>query len=100
MQRRHVIFALAAAALLLAAWQVTNMVASADVGAAAMAKVSCSCVFVEGRELADCRKDNPPGFDSVQVSVDPAARTATGSVFGLIHRKASYSPDYGCTLEP
>ena len=100
MQRRHIILAIGAVFAVLGAWQVSNLVVSAEVGAAAMAKVSCSCVFVDGRDLGDCRKDNPPGFESVQVSVDPAARTATGSVFGLIHRQASFSPDYGCTLEP
>jgi imidazole glycerol phosphate synthase subunit HisF len=68
-------------------------------GAATMAKVACSCVFVDGRALA-CRADDPPGFGGVAVSIDPAAKTATGSVFGLITRRATYSEAYGCTLEP
>jgi hypothetical protein len=72
----------------------------AGVGAAAMAKVACSCVFVDGRSLASCRADDPPGFEGVAVAIDTTAKTATGSVFGLIKRRATYSEAYGCTLEP
>ena len=73
---------------------------AADVGAAAMAKVICSCVFVDGRSLEACRADDPPGFDRVSVKVDAASRSATGSVLGLVNRTAKYSEAYGCTLEP
>lgn len=78
-------------------WQTS---VAADVGSAAMAKVICSCVFVDGRSLESCRADDPPGFDGVSVRVDTTNRTATGSVLGLIERTASYSAEYGCTLEP
>lgn len=80
-----------------AAWSFT---VSAAVGAAAMAKVSCSCVFVEERELAACRADDPPGFESVSVEIDRARKVATGSVLGVIRRTAVYTSQYGCTLGP
>ena len=73
---------------------------AADVGAAAIAKVECSCVFVEERTLAACRADDPPGFEGVQAVVDEATKTVTGSVFGLIRRRASLQEGYGCVLEP
>jgi hypothetical protein len=73
---------------------------AADVGAAAMAKVACSCVFVDGRSLQSCRADDPPGFEQVSVVVDMEARVATGTAVGIISRRASYSEAYGCTLEP
>jgi hypothetical protein len=79
------------------AWQTSI---AADVGAAAIAKVTCSCVFVEQRSLESCRADDPPGFEQVSVTVDEKARTATGSVAGVIFRRAAYSEAYGCTLEP
>ncbi len=79
------------------AWQTSI---AADVGAAAMAKVTCSCVFVEQRSLESCRADDPPGFEQVTVTVDANAKTATGSVAGVIFRHAAYSEAYGCTLEP
>ena len=78
-------------------WQ---MSISADVGAAAMAKVTCSCVFVDGRTLESCRGDYPPGFEQVSVSVDMKARTATGTVVGLLSRRATFNEGYGCTLAP
>ena len=73
---------------------------AADVGAAAMAKVACSCVFVDGRPLADCRADDPPGFEGVDVQLDLSTKTATGVVLGLIKRHASYQEGYGCVLQP
>jgi hypothetical protein len=79
------------------AWQ-TSIAAS--VGAAAMAKVACSCVFVDGRSLNSCRADDPPGFEGVAVEIDDTAKAVTGSVFGIVRRRATYSPDYGCTLDP
>jgi hypothetical protein len=92
----------AGAALLSAAgywgWQTS---VAAGVGASAMAKVICSCVFVDGRSLASCRTDDPPGFEQVSVEIDEATKSATGSVIGgLITRRASYSEAYGCTLDP
>ena len=72
----------------------------AGVGAAAMAKVVCSCVFVAGRTLEACRADDPPGFEDISVSIDPTAKTATGTVLGLVSRRASYSEQFGCTLDP
>ena len=41
----------------------------AGVGAAAMAKVACSCVFVDGRSLEACRADDPPGFEQIAVEI-------------------------------
>lgn len=73
---------------------------AAGVGAAAMAKVVCSCVFLDGRTLESCRADDPPGFEGVPVSLDPATKTATGTLFGIISRRATYHEGYGCTLEP
>lgn len=74
--------------------------AAADVGAAAMAKVACSCVFVEGRTLESCRADDPPGFEGVNVSIDETAKSATGAVLGIFKRTATYKDGYGCELEP
>lgn len=78
----------------------TRVADQAGVGAAAMAKVACSCVFIDGRTLESCRADDPPGFEQVEIEIDPTAKVATARVLGLITRSASYSPDYGCTLEP
>jgi hypothetical protein len=72
----------------------------AGVAAAAMAKVVCSCVFIDGRTLDACRADDPPGFEQVAVEIDEQAKAAVGRLLGVITRRATYSETYGCTLEP
>ena len=72
----------------------------ASVAAAAMAKVVCSCVFIDGRPLEACRVDDPPGFEEVPVVIDERAKVATARVLGVITRRATYSKNYGCILEP
>ena len=78
----------------------TRVADQAGVGAAAMAKVACSCVFVDGRDLKSCRADDPPGFEAVATEVDHAAKAVTGRVLGVVTRRATYSESFGCTLEP
>jgi hypothetical protein len=100
MRWRWVFLTALAVAVIGAGVYVKRIFDQAGVGAAAMAKVACSCVFVDGRDLGACRADDPPGFDGVVVIIDEGAKTATGSVFGLVTRRATYSEAYGCTLEP
>lgn len=90
------------AVLLLAAGgaYATRVADQAGVGAAAMAKVACSCVFIDGRTLEACRADDPPGFEQIAVEIDTNAKIATARVLGVIARRASYTQDYGCILEP
>ena len=100
MQFRHIVIAVTLTVLAALVWFASNAITSASVGAAAVAKVACSCVFVDRRDLSDCRKEDPPGVEGIAVSIDKTTRTATGSVLGMIHRSASYAADYGCTLDP
>lgn len=72
----------------------------AGVAAAAIAKVSCSCVFIDGRTLDACRADDPPGFEQVAVEIDEKTKASVGRMFGIVVRRATYSETYGCTLEP
>lgn len=97
---RLIIAIVAAVLASAAAYGVWQTSIAADVGAAAMAKVACSCVFVDQRTLESCRADDPPGFEQVLVTVDMKARTATGTAAGVVSRRAVYSEAYGCTLEP
>ncbi|MFM9935437.1 MAG: hypothetical protein ACKVOL_04480 [Novosphingobium sp.] len=69
-------------------------------GAAYGARVACSCRFVGGRQLSDCRKDFEPGMDFIALSEDQAARSVTAR-FPLIARQtATYREGWGCVLEP
>jgi hypothetical protein len=72
----------------------------AGVGAAVVAKITCSCVFVAARTPESCRADDPPGFEQVTTEIDTTAKAVTARVLGVITRRATYHEAYGCTLEP
>ena len=100
MRWRWLIVGVAAIVVVVAGYFGWRTAIAADIGAAAMAKVVCSCVFVDGRSLASCRADDPPGSEGVPVSIDEGAKTATGTLFGIISRRASYQEGFGCVLAP
>ena len=69
-------------------------------GTAYGARVACSCRFVGGRALGDCRKDFEPGMEMITLSEDTAERSVTAR-FPLIARQtATYREGWGCVLEP
>lgn len=69
-------------------------------GTAYGARVACSCRFVGGRALGDCRKDFEQGMDLITLSEDTATRSVTAR-FPLIARQtATYREGWGCVLEP
>ena len=100
MSRRKLALGLTAGVAAIVLYLGWNAVGAASVGAAAMAKVTCSCVFVELRSLQSCQSDNPPGFEGITVEIDERDHAASASVMGLLHRRAVYSSSYGCALEP
>ena len=100
MHVRWIIAAVVVLALSVGAYFAWRASVEAGVGAAAMAKVVCSCVFVDGRSLESCRADDPPGFEGIPVTIDETAKTAMGTLFGVIRRRAQYNGLSGCTLNP
>lgn len=69
-------------------------------GAAYGARVACSCRYVGGRPLGDCRKDFEPGMSLITLSENTAARSVIAR-FPLITRQtAIYREGWGCVLEP
>ncbi len=68
-------------------------------GTAYGARVACSCRFVGGRGLEDCRKDFEPGMGLVTLSEDAEAKSVTASVPLLASQTATYREGYGCVLE-
>ena len=91
-----VLFLLAA----VGAWVWPQVHGYAVTGASYGARVACSCRFVGGRPLGDCRKDFEPGMGLITLSEDTAARSVTAR-FPLIARQtATYREGWGCVLEP
>ena len=66
------------------------------------AKNMCSCVYETNRD-PEAVAANDNNFDPVNLSdfeIDPNAKTASSTVFGLKERTAVYNKGLGCTLLP
>ena len=100
-RRAHkvLVIAVVLAALLLAAfWSTVRSYALA--GASIGARVACSCRYVGGRGLADCRKDFEPGMGLVVLSEDVATKSVTARVPLLSRETATFREGEGCLMEP
>jgi hypothetical protein len=71
-----------------------------EVGAAFGARTACSCRYVAGRAIGDCKKDFEPGMALVVLSDDPETKSVTARVPLLSSATARYREGYGCLLEP
>ena len=69
-------------------------------GAAFGARTACSCRYVAGRSLEDCKKDFEPGMELVFLSDDEETRSVTARVPLIASDTARYREGYGCVLEP
>jgi hypothetical protein len=91
--------ALVLLAVVVIAWFWQPLKSYAMTGASVGARVGCSCRFVEGRPLGDCRKDFEPGMGLVRLSEDEKAKSVTASFPLLAHQTASFQAGQGCVLE-
>lgn len=71
-----------------------------ETGAAFGARTACSCRYLAGRGLDDCKKDFEPGMEAVFVSEDEEEKSVTAWVPLLASETARYREGYGCVLEP
>lgn len=78
-------------------WQ--TLMGYAQTGASYGARVACSCRFVGGRDLGDCRKDFEPGMELIMLSEDSQARSVTARFPLLARQTATYREGWGCVLE-
>ncbi len=70
-----------------------------DIGAGMLAKQMCSCLFVAGRERADCRADQLPSMDPIQLEILDSPVGVRAFVPALGERRAFYREGLGCTLQ-
>jgi hypothetical protein len=97
--RRLLVGLLALAALALAYyWQPLD--GYARIGSAYGARVACSCRYLGGRSLADCRKDFEAGMELIMLSEDRATKSVTARFPLLASETATYREGEGCRLEP
>ena len=97
-RKRILLLGLALVGLLLAFfWQpLTNY---AQTGAAYGARVGCSCRFVGGRSLEDCRKDFESGMELITLSADYGEKSVTARFPLLATQTATYREGEGCRLQ-
>ncbi len=74
--------------------------AYARAGASYGARVACSCRYLGGRELSDCRKDFEPGMELIMLSGSAPAKSVTARFPLITSETATYRPGLGCQLEP
>ncbi|OYW85013.1 MAG: hypothetical protein B7Z20_09850 [Sphingobium sp. 32-64-5] len=94
--------ALALAALLLALilWKWRDWQASARMGAAYAARLTCSCRYVEGRSAESCAQDIRHETRLVSVTERPEQRRIIARVPLLGRAEAGFRPGYGCLIQP
>jgi hypothetical protein len=63
-----------------------------------VARMSCSCVFVTGRELQACLADLPPEAGWLSVDVDAVAQSVRASALWL-QGEARFQEGRGCQLQ-
>jgi len=69
------------------------------VSTAYAARVGCSCRFVGGRDLDDCKKDKLAGMELVTLVDDVDAKSVTARFPLISSTTATYREGYGCVLE-
>jgi hypothetical protein len=70
-----------------------------ETGAAVGARIACSCRYVAGRSLQDCKKDFESGMGAVFLSEDEDEKSVTGHVPLVASETARYRKGYGCVLD-
>lgn len=81
-------------------WKWRDWQASAQVGAAYAARLTCSCRYVGGRSAESCAGDIRQDTGLVRVTERPEEKRVIASVPLLGHAEARFRPGYGCLMQP
>ena len=73
--------------------------ARAVLGASYGARIACTCRYIEGRGLKDCRKDFEPGMALVMLSENAPLHTITARVPLVATQTATWHDGPGCVLQ-
>jgi hypothetical protein len=68
----------------------------ARLGSHYAAHVTCSCRYIEGRDIESCAGDAEPGMELVSISDDPENQRVTASVLFLAKAAAERRGEFGC----
>lgn len=78
------------------AWNWTSLKGQAKLGAAYGAHITCSCRYIEGRDMASCETDKEAGMEMVNLSDDPENKRVYASVPFLAEAVAERRGNFGC----
>ncbi|MEO5598944.1 MAG: hypothetical protein ABIQ66_10030 [Novosphingobium sp.] len=81
-------------------WYGGAIMGYARTGASLGAQVACSCRYVAGRPLPDCRQDFERGMALVVLTEDKDAHSVTARFPLLAKQTATFREGWGCVLEP
>ncbi len=94
------LFLLILIALAATAWVYREPVRGyANVGTTYSARVACSCRFVAGRSLEDCKKDKLAGMELITLVDNVKAKSVTARFPLITDATATYREGYGCVME-
>ncbi len=96
---RRVVALAGLAALLLLAWFWSSLSARSAAATAYGARVACSCRYVAGRPLDQCRDDFISGMWMVMLSQNDAEKSVTATAPLLASQTAQWREGRGCMLE-
>lgn len=77
-------------------WNWDSIKGQARVGAAYGAHVTCSCRYIEGRDMASCETDKEAGMEMVRLSDEPENKRIYASVPFLSEAVAERRGAFGC----
>ena len=77
-------------------WNWNSIKGQARVGTAYGAHVTCSCRYIEGRDMASCETDKEKGMEMVRLSDDPENQRVYASVPFLAEAVAERRGAFGC----
>lgn len=82
----------------LLAYNATFIKGQLDVGTAYGARVACSCHYIGGRDIDDCRKDFEPGMEVIGLTVDKKRKRVTASAPMIASATAEFREGWGCVM--
>lgn len=93
---RNIALGVLAVVVLLFVWNWSSIKGQARVGAAYGAHITCSCRYIEGRDMASCETDKEAGMALIGFSDDPENKRVTASVPFLAEAVAERRGAFGC----
>jgi len=96
---RKILLALVALSVAIVALFWHQLQAQALVAASYGARIACTCHYIAGRGLDDCRKDFEPGMALVMLSENAAAHAIVARVPLLATQTATVRNGSGCLLQ-